>query len=186
MFEECDESPPDFLGFIVSDKKRLVSEIMRFAKGSRNYAFMKGLEVEDIENWMEIDNEVPVLNQLTDGEIVEMVLEPDHENCEESENDEDHEADTNRPSIDRCIELVSDTISALEQQSFIESQDILNFYRIKDKLVKERSKCMKQASLCDMFKTVSPKNLQKPSSTENYEPFVPATDDAASTSLSSY
>jgi hypothetical protein len=43
MFEECDESPPDFLGFIVSDKNRLLSEIMEFAKGSTNYAFMKGL-----------------------------------------------------------------------------------------------------------------------------------------------
>jgi hypothetical protein len=37
-----------------------------------------------------------------------MVLKPDRENYEESENDEDHEADTNRPSIDRCIELVTD------------------------------------------------------------------------------
>jgi hypothetical protein len=56
MFEECDESPPDFLGFIVSDKKRLVSEIMEFAKGSTNNAFTKVLEAEDIENWMVIDN----------------------------------------------------------------------------------------------------------------------------------
>jgi hypothetical protein len=96
---------------------------MEFAKGSTNNAFTKGLEVEDTENWMEIDNEVPVVNQLTDEEIVEMVLEPDCENYEESENDEDHEADTKRPSIDRCIELVTDTISALEQRSCIESQD---------------------------------------------------------------
>jgi hypothetical protein len=109
-----------------------------------------------------------------------MVLEPDREN------DEDHVADTNRPSIDRCIELVTDTISALEQRACIESQDILNLCRIKDKLVKERSKCMNQASLCDMLKTISQKNLQKPSSTEIYEPSVPATDDAASTSSSSY
>jgi hypothetical protein len=86
------------------------------------------------------------MNQLTDGEIVEMVLEPNHENYEGREND-DHEADTNRPSIDCCIELITDTISALEQRSRIESQDILNLYRIKDNLVKERSKCMKQASL---------------------------------------
>jgi hypothetical protein len=143
MFEECDESPPDFLGFIVSGEKRLESEILEFAKGSTNKAFTKGLEVEDIENWMEIDNEVPVVNQLTDGEIVEMVLEPDCENYEESENDKDHEADTNRPSIDHCIELVTDTISALEQRSCIESQDILNLYTIKDKLVEERSKRMK-------------------------------------------
>jgi hypothetical protein len=99
MFEECDEPPQDFLGFIVSDKKRLVTEIMEFAKGLTNNAFTKGLEVEDIENWMETDNEAPVVNQLTDGEIVEMVLEPDRENYEERENDEDHEADTNRPSI---------------------------------------------------------------------------------------
>jgi hypothetical protein len=42
-----------------------------------------------------------------------MVLDPDHENYEESENDEDHKADTNWPSIDRCIELVTDTILAL-------------------------------------------------------------------------
>jgi hypothetical protein len=157
--EECDESPPDFLGFIVSDKKRLVSEIMEFAKGSTNNAFTKGLGVEDIENCMEIDNEAPVVNQQTDGEIVEMVLELDRENYEESENDEDHEADTNRPTIDRCIELVTDTISALEQRSCIESQDILNLCRIKDTLVKERSKCMKQASMRGMFKTISQKNL---------------------------
>jgi hypothetical protein len=186
MFEECDESPPDFLGFIVSEKKRLVSEIMEFAKGSTNNTFTKDLEVEDIENWMEIGTEAPVMNQLTDGEIVEMVLEPDRENYEEGENDEDHKADTNRPSTDCCIELVTDTILALEQWSCIESQDILNLYRIKDKLVKERSICMKQASLCDMFKTISQKNLQKPSSTEIYERSVPATDDAASTSSSSY
>jgi hypothetical protein len=85
-----------------------------------------------------------------------------------------------------CIELVTDTISALEQRSCTEPQGILNLYKIKDKLVKERSKCMKQASLCDMFKTVSQKNLQKTSSTEIYEPSVPATDDAVSTSSSGY
>jgi hypothetical protein len=97
---------------------------MKFAKGSMNNAFTKSLEVGHIEKWMEIDNEVPVVNQLTAREIVEMVLEPDRENYEESENDEDHEADANRPSIDHCIELVTDTISALEQRSCIESQDI--------------------------------------------------------------
>jgi hypothetical protein len=43
---------------------------MEFAKGSTNNAFTKGLEVEDTENWMEIDNEGSVVNQLTDGEIV--------------------------------------------------------------------------------------------------------------------
>jgi hypothetical protein len=37
-----------------------------------------------------------------------------------------------------------------------------------------------------MFKTVSQKNLQKPSNTEIYEPSIPATDDAALTSSSSY
>jgi hypothetical protein len=79
---------------------------------------------------MEINNEAPVVNQLTDGEIVEMVLEPDCENYEESENDEDHEPDTKRLSIGRCIELVTETKSALEQRSYIESQDILNLYRI--------------------------------------------------------
>jgi hypothetical protein len=141
MFKECDESPPDFLDFIVTDKKRLVSEIMEFAKGSTNNAFTKGLAEEDIENWMGIDIEAPVVNQLTDREIVEMVLEPNRENYEESEHDNDHVTDTNRPSIDHCIELVTDTISALEQRSCIESQAILNLYRIKDKLVKERSKC---------------------------------------------
>jgi hypothetical protein len=50
MFEECDESPPDFLGFIVSDKNRWVSEIMEFAKGLMNNTFTKGVEVEDTEN----------------------------------------------------------------------------------------------------------------------------------------
>jgi hypothetical protein len=162
MFEECNESPPDFLGFIVSDKKRLVSEITEFAKGSTNNAFTKSLEVEDIENWMEIDNEAPVVNQLTDGEIVEMILEPDRENYEESEKDENHEADTNRPSIACCIELVTYTISVLEQWSCIESQDILNLYRIKDKLVKVRSKCTKQASLCYMFKKSHRKTFKNP------------------------
>jgi hypothetical protein len=39
IFEECDESPSDFLGFIVSDKMRMVSEIMEFAKGSTNNDF---------------------------------------------------------------------------------------------------------------------------------------------------
>jgi hypothetical protein len=42
---------------------------MEFAKGSTNNAFMKGLEVEDIENCMEMENEAPVVNQLTEKQL---------------------------------------------------------------------------------------------------------------------
>ena len=55
-------------------------------------------------------------------------------------------------SFERMVCLTEELITGLEQRNFISEQQIMCVYKIKEQLLKERPKHMKQLTLDDMFK----------------------------------
>uniref|UniRef100_A0A8C0IRW6 HTH CENPB-type domain-containing protein n=1 Tax=Chelonoidis abingdonii TaxID=106734 RepID=A0A8C0IRW6_CHEAB len=59
----------------------------------------------------------------------------------------DEEYVTAKISIDKCIQLATNLVEGLEQRHFISEQAIMSLYMIREKLIKEEPKYMRQAPL---------------------------------------
>ncbi|KAG7168483.1 putative Jerky protein-like 69 [Homarus americanus] len=114
---------------------------------------------------MGVDKDAPIVYQLSDEEIVEMVKKREEEDDEAS--DEEEEDIKERISIDRCIQLCTELITGLEQKSFITEQEITAVSLIQSKLNKEKPKYMKQVTLQEWFKKMANKNSEEHSSIAN-------------------
>uniref|UniRef100_A0A803JU53 Uncharacterized protein n=1 Tax=Xenopus tropicalis TaxID=8364 RepID=A0A803JU53_XENTR len=84
--------------------------------------------------------------------ICNMVLNDNSD--EESDNDEQDVIVKPNISIKRMIKLSEELICGMEQKSFITEQQITSVYKIKEQLLRERPKHMKQMSLTEMFQNV--------------------------------
>uniref|UniRef100_UPI00398F7695 general transcription factor II-I-like isoform X2 n=1 Tax=Pristiophorus japonicus TaxID=55135 RepID=UPI00398F7695 len=168
MFEDSPDVDDEaaFTGFQVSQDKQIIRELLEYATSMSNPAVLevtKDLEEEDLQDWMDVDKDAPIVNQLTDQEIMQMIKEklikekPQGENKDyKASDDEDDEGEVEeRISIDTCIQLATDLIAGLEQRTFISEQDIMSVYMIQEKLIKEKTKYMRQAKLQDWFKKIA-------------------------------
>lgn len=164
---ELNDLVADFTGFCVSEHKRHANELMEYAKGFSN-SLTKLLDPDDLEEWMHVDDDAPVVPILTTEEIVNMVLNPNQQDEENSE-EEDEDVQKERVSIDKCLELGSVYIEALEQLSFLSDHDIMLIYNLQAKILHEKPNYMKQATLEDFFKKRT-NDTQPPSSLDNPQP----------------
>uniref|UniRef100_UPI00398E38C9 jerky protein homolog isoform X1 n=1 Tax=Pristiophorus japonicus TaxID=55135 RepID=UPI00398E38C9 len=124
------------------------------------------LKKDDVTEVMDINNDAPVVHTLTDDEIVDVVLRPE-EKDKNSENDDDNDVSNQmeKVSIDKAISICDELINALVQRYFISEQEIMQVYKIqekliKEKLIKEKPKLLKQLKLADMFERVSQQNAK--------------------------
>ncbi|KAG7157696.1 Jerky protein-like 43 [Homarus americanus] len=159
MFEESADVDQDFAGFHVSKEKQVIRELLEYANTMTNPVCVEvanKLSEEQLEEWMDVDKDAPIVYQLSDEEIVEMVKKREEE-----------EDIKKRISIDRCIQLWTELITGLEQKNFITEQEIMAVYLIQSKLNKEKPKYMKQATLQEWFKKMANKNSEEHSSIAN-------------------
>ncbi|XP_064420150.1 tigger transposable element-derived protein 2-like [Latimeria chalumnae] len=191
MFESSPDEDPDaeFTGFRVSKEKEIVHDLLEYANTMTDTAaktVATELSEDNIEEWMDVDIDAPVGHQLSDSEIVEMIVNSDKNKENKGETSDENEEDVaEKISIERCIHLATELIAGLEQRSFITGQEIMNIYLLQDKLITERPKYMKQVWLQDMFKKITKKNAAQLSTVENpvastsAAPDVPASTSAA-------
>ena len=78
MFDQT-EQPEDFEGFKLSSEKVDAADLIRFPKGM-NTEVAKDMREDDIMERMNCDSEAPVVWQMMDEEIVDMVINPNKEN----------------------------------------------------------------------------------------------------------
>uniref|UniRef100_A0A8C3F5U8 HTH CENPB-type domain-containing protein n=1 Tax=Chrysemys picta bellii TaxID=8478 RepID=A0A8C3F5U8_CHRPI len=156
-----------FTGFEVSENQKIISELMEYASGMSHPVILelaKILGEENLLDWMEVDTDAvdTIANQMMDEEIVQMVQQGKNKDNEEaSDGDEDDdEYVTEKISIDKCIQLVTNLIEGLEQRRFISEQAIMSLYMIREKLIKEKTKYMRQAQLEDWLK-VDKRNVEQ-------------------------
>lgn len=77
----------------------------------------KAITVENMEEWMNIDNDEPVAYQTSAQEIVEM-LKQGEKNEEHEENVQVRTKRRENISIDKCIQMKRDLIARQEQRDY--------------------------------------------------------------------
>lgn len=117
MYNES-EAEPDFDAFHVSHEKKLGSDLLEYSKGTTDNV-AKELQESDLQEWRDVDSDMPVIHQLTYGKIIDMVLNPVHEKDKNCVDDDGGELLEEKISKDKWIRLAEDIISGLEQRSYI-------------------------------------------------------------------
>uniref|UniRef100_A0A452I0S3 HTH CENPB-type domain-containing protein n=1 Tax=Gopherus agassizii TaxID=38772 RepID=A0A452I0S3_9SAUR len=130
----------EFTGFEGSENQKIVSELMEYTSGMSHAVVLelaKDLGEENLLDWMKVNTDAPIANQMMDEEIVRMVQQGKTKDKEEAK----------KMSVDKYIQLATNLIEGLEQRHFISEQAIMSFYVIREKLIKEKPKYMRQAPL---------------------------------------
>jgi hypothetical protein len=141
-----DDDDSEFEGF-PSKKDDDVRELMDYVKSVSSGKI--NLDEDDLFELVNIDNDAPIINKLTDDEILNSVISPTQENSESEE--EDSQQIEEKIPINTLISAVETTIKGLEQRSFITQSEILTMYKIKDKLLNAKPKLLRQKTLKEMF-----------------------------------
>ncbi|XP_072324184.1 jerky protein homolog [Scyliorhinus torazame] len=132
-------------GFNVNKAK--AADLLRYAKQMQSV----DLDKQDIVTWLNGEDAAPGVQQATDSEIIEGVLEPQSEDID-NRNKEDNFS--NEINVEEGINLASRFIRFLEQQSFISHQDVMHVHRIQEKLIKKQLNHKKRMRLQQMFDEV--------------------------------
>ena len=149
MFIDDDGQSDEFEGFPMSSEKKMMSDLLTYAKSIPSESISK-LEEEDIEVF-NIDNDASVVHSMTDGEIAAMVLnqgDPD----DNSDNEDDIVNTVEKVSIDNMVKMCDGLIEGLEQRAFITEQEIMSVYKIKERLLRQKPLLMRQMTLQEAFK----------------------------------
>ncbi|GBN18680.1 hypothetical protein AVEN_89420-1 [Araneus ventricosus] len=74
-----------------------------------------------------------------------------HTSVSDSEESEEERQAEDKMPIDSLVEVLNTAIKGLEQRDFISESDILAIHKIKEKLLNQKPKLMKQLNLNEMF-----------------------------------
>ncbi|GBM79321.1 hypothetical protein AVEN_45868-1 [Araneus ventricosus] len=85
--------------------------------------------------------------QFTDAEICSMVLMNSQTPVSDSEESEEETQVEDKIPIDSLVEMLNTAIKGLEQRDFISESDIMVIHKIKEKLLNQKLKLMKQLTL---------------------------------------
>ncbi|XP_032880836.1 jerky protein homolog-like isoform X2 [Amblyraja radiata] len=152
MFDENEPSDEDFEGFRVTDEKKMISNLIAYAKSVATEN-VNTLESADIEEVLNVDNDAPVVHSLSDGEIAEMVLDNNkHEDSTGSDEDDDIVDTGEKMPIDDMVKLCDQLIGGMEQRTFISAHEIMAVYSIKERLLRQKPPLMRQMTLEEVFK----------------------------------
>ncbi|KAG0710231.1 Jerky protein [Chionoecetes opilio] len=181
MFREADldDINADFDGFRVSDNSKHIRELMDYAKGF-SHPIAQALDLDDVAEWMTVDDDAPVIQNLTTEEVVNMVTNPAQ--AEEDSDEDDVYEPKERTSIDKLLELGNDYVAGLEQYPFISEQDIMYMFNIQAKIMNVKPLYMKQKSIRSYFKQ---QRMQQHSTLQNPLPSSSSTPDILPVELDS-
>lgn len=105
-----------------------------------------------VTDWINSDSGAPVCCNLTDDEIVEMVINPQVITPdEESEEEVEVIRKNSGVTVTEAIFSTRKVINFVEDRNLIPDPEVIQLYRLQDKLIKEKPKMQKQATLYHFF-----------------------------------
>ncbi|GBN15773.1 hypothetical protein AVEN_149219-1 [Araneus ventricosus] len=115
-----------------------------------DYDKSRGQEIAEYDAFevLQGDDKTTTVCQLTDAEICSMVLMNSKTSVSDSE--EEIQAE-DKMSIGSLVELLNTTIKRPEQREFISESDITAIHKIKETLLNQKPKLMKQLTLNKIF-----------------------------------
>ncbi|GBM06881.1 hypothetical protein AVEN_147824-1 [Araneus ventricosus] len=114
---------------------------------------LKPLPEDEVEEWLLIDENEPVEQELTDEDIINIVVNPQPtQNLEESDSDAETEG-KEKISWAEAAESLKQFISFAEASTSYSASEIIDFHIIRNKFYTKRQKSRKQKDIRDFFKS---------------------------------
>ncbi|GBO13577.1 hypothetical protein AVEN_13683-1 [Araneus ventricosus] len=114
---------------------------------------LKTLPEDEVEEWLLIDENEPVEQELTDEDIINIVVNPQPtQNLEESDSDAETE-EKEKISWAAAAESLNKFISFAEASTSYSASEIIDFHIIRNKFYTKRQKSRKQKDIRDFFKS---------------------------------
>ncbi|GBN88491.1 hypothetical protein AVEN_251620-2-1, partial [Araneus ventricosus] len=102
---------------------------------------------DDAFEVLHCDDKAPTECRLTNAEICSMVLMKSQTSVSDSEESDEETQVEDKITIDSLVEVLNIAIKGLEQRNFISELDIMAIHKIKEKLLNQKQKLMKQLAL---------------------------------------
>ena len=114
---------------------------------------LKNLPEDEVEEWLLIDENEPVEQELTDEDIINIVVNPQPtQNLEESDSDAETK-EKEKISWAEAAESLNKFISFAEASTSYSASEIIDFHIIRNKFYTIRQKSRKQKDIRDFFKS---------------------------------
>ncbi|GBM21055.1 hypothetical protein AVEN_5768-1 [Araneus ventricosus] len=123
------------------EEKAEIFELLEYIKSIEEIAEDDAFEV------LHCDDKAPTECQLTDAEICSMVLMNSQTSVSDSEESKEETQVEDKITIDSLVEVLKTAVKGLEQRDFISESDIIAIHKIKEKLLNQKLKLMKQLTL---------------------------------------
>ncbi|GBM33177.1 hypothetical protein AVEN_83685-1 [Araneus ventricosus] len=145
----CDEGIAEGGGGYCNPNVRISKEKLKFLN---YFEYIKSIEQEIAEDddkapLLHCDDKAPTECQLTDAEICSMVLMNSQTSVSDNEESEEETQVEDKIPTDSLVEVLNTAIKGLEQRDFISESDIMAIHKIKEKLLNQKPKLMKQLTL---------------------------------------
>lgn len=133
----------------LSEQPRVVSLITTDSSHRLNQ-----ISEDELIDWMEIDNDLSVEEELTDEVIIQNVLRP--QEPQETESDEE-EPRTTHVTWDEASEALNTFLKFAEANKFYDVSEVMNLHIIKNNFCKKRANSKKQIDIATMFRRMESK-----------------------------
>ena len=109
------------------------------------------LSAHDLEDWLNLDNELPTTEQMSDEWILATVT--GHSNENESSGGEDDGQEEKQVSNSEAAECFKKCLSLMEGQNSVDPVQVMQLRRIMDFAMRSRYKTLKQTSMFQFFRS---------------------------------
>lgn len=171
------EADFDFIGFSDASQdalrdscQKLRAEISKMVKESDK---LKELNEEELNEWIEVDKNLPVTHGLDTQEIIDLVMGKTPE-VESSDEEEEPQV---KVTWAEAMTALSTVINFAQSQPFVTPQEVLFLMCFQDKSQEERRKSIKQADIRQMFKRAAERAKKSDGAASNPVSSTPADTD---------
>ena len=113
----------------------------------------ESLSSSDVEDWLNVENELPTSPQLSDEQILESVVgQSSFEDESSNEEEEEEGQDEKIVSNSEAVECFKKCLSWMERQSNVDAIQIMQLRRMMELSVRTRSSTLKQTDLLQHFR----------------------------------
>ena len=109
------------------------------------------LNAHDLEDWLNLDNELPTTELMTDEQILANVTGQSNEN--ESSDEEDGGQEEKQVSNSEAAECFKKCLSWMEGQNNVDPVQVMQLRRMMDFAMRSRFKTLKQTSMFQFFRS---------------------------------
>uniref|UniRef100_A0A7M4F5K3 DDE-1 domain-containing protein n=1 Tax=Crocodylus porosus TaxID=8502 RepID=A0A7M4F5K3_CROPO len=128
MFAEGSSDEEEFSGFNVRHKKESVKEVLDVLQNADPTNPLTKLEDTELEEWVNIDQDLDVVQTLTDVQIIEKVVHPDRSSAPEQDSEEEDHSEETKVAWATAAQCLETFLKFAEQQSSYSAQEVMQLH----------------------------------------------------------